>query len=145
MGSDDGSFLIVCLILANWGELIRAASIEASRAGGDPPDEPPEPAAGGAWLPGPTPAGMPLIKYSTALSGLWKAATSAFTTWSLVKPIPIRFCTVASYYSPTTRLLYTPEPVVETGPVVGAVVVAAGTVVDGGGLIATGGEVVFGT
>lgn len=76
-GRDDGSFLIICWICANWGEFTSVASIEASR-----PEAPvvpvvaaPGTGAGGAW---PCPwlwvrwavGGRPLTKYSTARSGL---------------------------------------------------------------------------
>jgi hypothetical protein len=44
-----------------------------------------------------------VIKYSTALSGLLKAARKARTTSSLGKPISMMFATVASYSEPVTK------------------------------------------
>ncbi len=69
------------LIWANWGLLTRPASIAAPPRPWFPPWLPP-------WLPKfPKLAGIPLSKYSTALSVLLKAALKAYTHFSLGNPM----------------------------------------------------------
>ena len=55
------------------------------------------PSAGGATL-----TGNPVMRYSTARSGLLKLALSAAATRSLSNPIAIMFVTNRSYSSPVT-------------------------------------------
>lgn len=138
--NEFGSFLIIWRIWANWGELIREASIDGSRVDAAPvPPVAPVPGTWPGWGTGGA-FGMPLIRYSTALSGLLKAALKASTTCYRVKPIFIRFWTDASYCSPTTRLFSAVDGPVD--PVVEAPVPTAvdGTVGTGG----TGAVLVFG-
>jgi len=49
-------------------------------------------------------SGIPFVRYSTALSGLLKAARKAFTTSSFENPISHRFLTIVSYSEPVTNV-----------------------------------------
>jgi len=79
-------------------------------------------------------SGIPFMRYSTALSGLLKAARRAFTTSSFPNPMSHSCFTVFSYSEPVTRV----EVVVP--PCCGVVVVAVGFASVGFEAVVTGEE-----
>mmetsp|Transcript_19034 Transcript_19034/g.62041 ORF Transcript_19034/g.62041 Transcript_19034/m.62041 type:complete len:258 (+) Transcript_19034:700-1473(+) len=85
-----------------------AAAAAAGGAGAAPPPvaggAPPAVGGAAAGAGGSAPSGMPVIKYSTARSGLLNAARRAFTTCSRSKPISMMDEMVLSSWDDATRL-----------------------------------------
>jgi hypothetical protein len=93
----------------------RTRSLPVGAAG-----EAPAAVAGGAASGSPSPAGMPVIRYSAARSGLLKAARMARSTWSRGKPISTRLPTAALYEAPVARVEASKAPATGAAAAAGA-------------------------